>query len=93
MKYNDEITKYKNAAVTKLHALQKRINCLYLSKWKNCLACKTQDSHFFLQKAVTECIIVNTQASRPEQFTVYDMFSILLNEVTNVLDINLNSYC
>lgn len=59
-----------------------------------CLACKTQDdSHFFLQKAVTECIIVTTQASRPEQFTVYDMFSLLLNEVTNVLDINLNCYC
>lgn len=55
-----------------------------------CLACKTLTVTFFLQKAVTECIIVTTQASRPEQFTVYDMFTILLNEVTNVLDINLN---
>lgn len=59
-----------------------------------CLACKTLTVTFFLQrKKKKKCIIVTTQASRPEQFTVYDMFSILLNEVTDVLDINLNCYC
>lgn len=51
MKYNNEITKYKNAAVTKLHTLQKKHKLSLSFQMKElCLACKSLTVTFFCRK-------------------------------------------